>query len=119
MRIGDELRFRCKAFASEVVRGFVRLPRSREEVAVLGKQWLRSGTAVASHSREASRARTDAEFCSKLDTLLQEADESQLWLELLIEDCQIEDPRLPLIHHEAGELIAIFTTIVSKVRRSL
>ncbi len=71
MRIGDELRFRCKAFASEVVRGFVRLPRSREEVAVLGKQWLRSGTAVASHSREASRARTDAEFCSKLDTRVQ------------------------------------------------
>src|SRR5207245_7374707 len=65
------------------------LPISREEVRVLGKQLLRSGTSVAAHAREASRARSDSEFCSKLDGLLQEADESQLWLELLQEDCGI------------------------------
>lgn len=80
---------------------------------------LRSGTSVAAHAREASRARSDSEFCSKLDGLLQEADETQLWLELLIEDCGIQDPELNGIHGEAGELLAIFTTIVSKVRRNL
>jgi len=119
MRLNEELRARTKAFASAIIRAYIHLPNGRDEVAVLGKQMLRSGTSVASHTREASRARSDSEFCSKLDGLLQEADETQLWIELLIEDCQIQDPNLPAIHRETGELIAIFTTIVSKVRRSL
>lgn len=118
MRLSDDLRERTKNFASLVIQIYVRLPRQREEVAVIGKQMLRSGTSVAAHAREASRARSDAEFCSKLDCLLQEADETQLWLELLTQDCQIEDPALPTTHREAGEILAIFTTIVSKVRRS-
>ena len=117
MRLSEELRQRTKGFASAVVRIFVDLPKQRLEVAVLGKQMLRAGTSVASHARVASRARSDSEFCSKLDVLLQEADETQLWLELLIEDCGITDPRLPHAHREADELLAIFTTIVSKTRR--
>ena len=80
---------------------------------------LRSGTSVAGHASEASRARSHAEFCSKLDGLLQEADETQLWLELLAEDCNITDLELPVIHREAGEILAIFTTIVSKTRKNL
>jgi four helix bundle protein len=80
---------------------------------------IRSGTSVASHAREASRARSDSEFCSKLDGLLQEADETQLWLKLLAEDCRIDDPELPIMHRETGEIIAIFTTIVSKTRKNL
>lgn len=119
MRLDQNLRDRTKTFASAIVRSYIRLPKNREEVAVLGKQMLRSGTSVASHAREASRARSDSEFCSKLDGLLQEADETQLWLELLVEDCEIRDSTLPDIHREAGELLAIFTTIVSRVRRSL
>jgi four helix bundle protein len=119
MRLSQELRSRTKALASDVIRAYIQLPRAREEVAVLGKQMLRAGTSVASHAREASRARSDLEFCSKLDGLLQEADETELWIELLIEDCRIPDPKLPQIHRELGELIAIFTTIVSKVRRNL
>jgi four helix bundle protein len=119
MRLSQELRDRTKAFASLIVRTFIKLPRKREEVAVLGKQMLRAGTSVASHAREASRARSDAELCSKLDGLLQEADESQLWMELLIEDCGIEDPALQELHNEADQLLAIFTTIVSKVRKNL
>ena len=83
----------------------------------MGKQLLRSGTSVAAHAREASRARSDDEFCSKLDVLLQEADESQLWLELLRDDCGISFATIPLLHRETDELIAIFTTIVAKLRR--
>ncbi|QTN32149.1 four helix bundle protein [Akkermansiaceae bacterium] len=119
MRLSEELRTRTKDFASSVIRIFVALPRQRDEVNVLAKQMLRSGTSVAAHAREASRARSDSELCSKLDGLLQEADETQLWLELLIEDCSVKDEPLPAAHREAGELIAIFTTIVSRVRRSL
>ena len=117
MRISVELRERAKKYASGIVRFYVSLPKQREEVYVLGKQLLRSGTSVASHSREASRARSDAEFCSKLDGLLQEADESQLWLELLRDDCDIRGEPISHLLQETSELLAIFTTIVSKVRR--
>ena len=68
--------------------------------------------------KEASRARSDAEFCSKLDGLLQEADESQLWLELLRDDCGIQGERIDWLLRETDELLAIFTSIVSKLRRS-
>jgi four helix bundle protein len=119
MRLNHEIRDRTKKFGSSVIRAFMELPKNREEIAVIGKQLLRSGTSVASHTREASRARTDSEFCSKLDVLLQEADESQLWIEFLIEDCKIPNPAFKDIHREAGEIIAIFTTIISKVRRTL
>lgn len=117
-RLSEELRQRTKRFSSSVIRLFIDLPRARDEVNILGKQMLRSGTSVAAHAREASRARSDAEFCSKLDGLLQEADECQLWLEHLIEDCGLTDDALYRVHTESGELIAIFTTIVSKTRRS-
>lgn len=117
MRLSDELRQRTKDFAGEVIALYVALPKGRGEVSVLGHQLLRSGTSVAAHAREASRARSDAELCSKLDGLLQEADESQLWLELLIERCAVNDPRIEALRVEAGQIIAIFVTIVSKVRR--
>jgi four helix bundle protein len=118
MRLTEELRQRTKAFGSRVIRIFIVLPKARDEVRVIGKQLLRAATSVPSHAREASRARSDAEFCAKLDVLLQEADESQLWMEYLIEECAISHPDLPSLDAEAGELLAIFTTIVSKVRRN-
>jgi four helix bundle protein len=86
-------------------------------VHVLGNQLLRSGTSVAAHAREASRARSDAEFVSKLDGLLQEADESQLWLELLRDDCGIRGKEIDQLLGETDELLAIFTTMVSRLRK--
>src|ERR1039457_783297 len=86
-RLTVEFRERTKKFAAATIRLFVRLPTGREEVKVLGKQLLRSGTSVAAHVREASRARSDEEFVSKLGGALQETDESALWLELLREEC--------------------------------
>ena len=118
MRLSEELRQRCKGYASAIVRFYCWLPTKRKEVEVLGHQLLRAGTSVAAHSREASRARSDAEFCSKLDGLLQEADESQLWIELLHEDCHISGEQIDFLLKETNELLAIFTTIVSKVRKS-
>jgi four helix bundle protein len=100
-----------------VIRLYVELPKSREEVRVLGRQLLRSGTSVAAHVREASRARSTAEFCSKLDGALQEADESQLWLELLRDDCEIRSEQLRNLLRETDELIAIFVSIVEKAKR--
>ena len=119
MRLSEDLRARTKAYASAVIRLYVSLPRSRKDVEVLGHQLLRSGTSVAAHTREASRARSDAEFCSKLDGLLQEADESHLWLELLRDDCGIVTEEMGQLLQESSELIAIFTTMVAKIRRAI
>ena len=118
MRLSEELRGRTKQYASMIIRCYVKLPKEREEVRVLGKQLLRSGTSVAAHAREASRARSDAEFASKLDGLLQEADESQFWLELLRDDCGVQGEPIDKLLRETDELLAIFTTMVAKLRKS-
>jgi four helix bundle protein len=118
MRISKELRQRTKRFGSQIIQLYIRLPKRRDEVLILGKQMLRAGTSVPAHTREASRARSDAELCSKLDGLLQEADETQLWLEYLIEDFRLNDNKIPILIKECDELISIFATIVNKVRKS-
>src|SRR5258707_15765547 len=117
MRLSEEFRDRPKRYASAVVRFYVRLPRARKEVEVLGHQLLRSGTSVAAHVREASRARSDAEFCSKIDSALQEADESGLWLELLRDDCRIDKPELLYLLSETNELMSIFVTMMDRTKR--
>src|SRR5438477_8305851 len=93
-RSSDELRQRTKNYASAVVRLYVALPKQREEAQVIGRQLLRSGTSVAANFREASRARTTTEFISKMEICIQEADETDLWLELLRDDCGISNKRL-------------------------
>jgi four helix bundle protein len=117
MRLSEDLRDRTKQFASDAIQLYVTLPKRRTEVEILGNQLLRSATSVAAHKREASRARSDAEFCSKLDGLLQEADESQLWLELLRDDCAINNVQMSHLHGETDELLAIFATMVARIRR--
>jgi four helix bundle protein len=116
MRLPEELRERTQRLASRVVRFYTALPRQRKEVEVLGHQLLRSGTSVAAHVREASRARSDAEFCSKIEGALQEADESQLWCELLRDDCAVDVPDLDWLLAEIEQLIAIFATIVHRTK---
>ena len=115
-RLSVEFRARTKAFAAGVIRLFVKLPKGQEEVRILGKQLLRSGTSVAAHVREASRARSDDEFVSKLGGALQETDESVLWLELLREDCGIVPALTQSLENEADELMAILATMINKTR---
>ena len=116
-RLSEELRQQTRNHASRIIRCYVKLPKAREEVRVLGKQLLRSVTSVAAHAREASRARSDSEFCSQLDGLHQEADKSQLWLELLRDDCGIVADETDQLLGETDELMAIFTSMVSKFRK--
>lgn len=81
---------------------------------MLGHQVLRSGTSVAAHVREASRARSDAEFYAKIGGALQEADETQMWLELLKDDCGIPGEWVDWLHTESEQLIAIFTSMLGR-----
>lgn len=112
----EALRRRTKAFASTVVRFFVGLDKRREELRVLGKQLLRSGTSVAANYREGSRARSMDEFVAKVELCAQEADESQLWLELLRDDCGLDVRLVDPIWQEADELIAMFVTMAKRAK---
>src|SRR5690349_13226154 len=118
-RLTPEFRERTKKFAAACIRLFIKLPKNREEVQVLGKQLLRSGTSVAAHVREASRARSNVEFTSKLGGALQEADESGLWLELLREECSISADLTKPLEAESSELIAIFTSMINRTNSKL
>jgi len=113
------LKRRTKAFAGAVVWFYISLDKSREEIRVLGKQLLRSGTSVAANYREASRARSDVEFISKIDQCAQEADESQLWLELLQDNCGVPMTRVQPVLKEADELIAIFVTMSKNTKQRI
>lgn len=113
----EALRRRTKAFAGEVVRLFIGLDKRREELRVLGKQLLRAGTSVAANYREASRARSKAEFIAKIELCASEADEAQLWLELLRDECGIEAESVGPLWREADELIAVFVTMAKNTKK--
>jgi four helix bundle protein len=118
-RSSDELRQRTKNYASTVVRLYVSLPKQRAEAQVIGRQLLRSGTSVAANFREASRARTTLEFISKLEVCIQEADETDLWLELLRDDCGISNEKIKDLLLETNELISIFVTMAKRSKATL
>jgi len=111
------LRQRTKEFSGAVVRFFMELDKRREELRILGKQLIRSATSVAANYREASRARSDEEFTAKIDLCCQEADETQLWLELLRDDSGVSSARISPIWKEADELISIFVTMSKNTKQ--
>ncbi len=103
----EELKERTKQFALRVVKLFRLLPRTAE-ARVIGGQLLRCGTAIAANYRAACRARSKAEFVAKIGVVVEEADETVFWLELLADAGIIAKQRLDALQTEAGELLAIF-----------
>ena len=110
-----DLRERTKEFALRVIRMFGALPK-KTEAQVLGKQALRSGTSVGANYREASRARSRAEFVSKCGDSLRELEESAYWLELLVDSGIVASDKLSCLRQECDELIAIFVTIINRAK---
>ena len=110
-----DLKMRTKEFALRIIRLYSALPKTTD-AQVIGKQLLRSGTSVGAHYREGIRARSDAEFVSKIEGGLQELEESCYWMELLIESGLFPESKLSDLIKEAGELIAILTTCAKKVK---
>ena len=102
-------RDRTKAAALRVIRLFQQLPRTGE-AQILGKQLLRSATSVAANYRAACRGRSGAEWFAKMSICLEEADETQFWLELLSDAEILPKPRLESLHQEFSEIVAILTT---------
>ncbi len=101
-----ELKRRTKAFALRVIK--VAGTLSKDFVGRrLGDQLLRCGTSVAANYRAACRARSKADFVSKLGIAEEEADESAFWMELLIDSGLVQARRLEKLLDEAGQLTAI------------
>jgi four helix bundle protein len=108
-----DLRLRTKQLALRVIRLFFALQR-RAEADVIGTQLLRSGTSVGTNFREAHRARSDAEFVSKVGDCLKELDETDYWLGLLIDAEIVPSDRLAPLLEECNQLIVVMTTIAKK-----
>ncbi len=102
---------RTKEFALRVIRMYSKLPKSDTVAQVLGKQALRSGTSVGANYREASRGRSKAEFISKIGDCLKEIEETEYWLELLVDSGCVSARIMADLLNETRQLVAIFTTI--------
>jgi len=114
----QDLRSRTGDFALQIVKLYVSLPKTTE-AQVLGKQVLRSGTSIGAHYREGYRAKSDADIINKFETALQELDETDYWLELLVKSSIIPAQKAEPLRKETNELIAIFTTIVTKIKKRI
>ena len=114
----EVLKKRTKDFALQVLRLCQALPKNYMGDAV-GKQLLRSATSVAANYRAACRARSQAEFSAKLQIVIEEADESAFWLELIEESGLLPAERLSDLRKEADELTAIFVSSRKTVTRNL
>jgi len=110
-----ELQNRTKKFALRIIKGFSRLPKA-EEARVLGRQFLRSGTSVAANYRAACRARSAADFISKISTVAEEADETLFWLELLLEADLVPAKVVGSLLVECEELVKIFSASLATAK---
>ena len=118
MRIqADELKGRTKQFAIRIVKLFRSLPKT-EEARVIGRQVLRSGTSVAANYRAVCRARSRAEFIAKIGVVVEEADETVFWLELLVETEVVKQGKMENLLQEANELLAIFAASQLTAKRN-
>ena len=102
----QELQNRTKQFALRVLKLVDALPRTTSGH-VISNQLVRSATSVGANYRAACRARSRAEFAAKLGTVLEEADESLYWLEMIRDSGLMPESKLLLLLKEAGELTAI------------
>jgi len=113
----DDLKSRTKAFAVRVVKLYGVLPKSTV-AQIVGKQLLRSATSVGANYRAACRARSAAEFASRMGVVEEEADECCYWMELLTESGILPVQRIQLILEEAGELCAMAASSRKTAKRS-
>jgi four helix bundle protein len=113
----EELKQRTKQFALRIMRLVDALPSTPKGRAI-ASQLVRSGTSVAANYRAACRGRSKAEFIAKVGIAEEEADETALWLELVIEDKLLAEKKLRPLLDEANELVAIMAASYISASRS-
>jgi four helix bundle protein len=114
----DELKLRTKEFALRIIKLVAALPKTVEGRAI-ANQIVRSGTSVAANYRATCRARSRSEFVAKMGVALEEADETQLWLELIVEAKLIPAKRVEALLSEVNELVAIFVSSRKSASKNL
>ena len=105
----EDFKKRTKSFSLRVIKLFQNLPKT-DEARIIGKQLLRSSTSVGANYRAACRARSSAEFYAKICIVVEEADESAYWMELLIEAEIVNEKRISDLLIEANEILAVVST---------
>jgi four helix bundle protein len=111
-----QLKERTKQFAIRIIRMLRALPKT-DEARVISRQLLRAATSVAANYRTVCRARSTADFIAKMGLVVEEADETVFWLELLADAGIIQKARLEQLEREANELLAIFAASQRTVKR--
>jgi four helix bundle protein len=112
-----EFAARTKRFALAVLRLVDQLPAGKV-ADVIGNQLVRSATSVAANYRASCRARSRREFIAKMGIVEEEADESQFWLEVLIERGVVDRPIAIALRGEAGQLVALTVASIRTARRT-
>jgi len=97
---------RTKKFVVDNIKLFKSLPKA-EEVKIIGRQLLRSSSSVGANYRAACRARSQAEFHAKLSIVVEEADESVFWMEVLVEAEIIKLSDIAILIDEANQILKI------------
>ena len=110
----NELKLRTKNFSLTIIDLVEKLPNSIS-VRVVANQIVKSGTSVGANYRAVCRARSDREFVSKMNIVLEEADETLFWIEIIIDKQWINKPELEVIWKEGNELTAIFVSSLKTV----
>lgn len=110
-----ELKERTKKFALRVIRLVEALPNGRF-CDTIGRQILRAGTSVGANYRAACRARSNADFVSKMGIVEEELDECLYWIEILADTKTIDGPRLKNLEKEANELLSIAVSSIKTAR---
>jgi four helix bundle protein len=110
-RDSEALKLRTKKFAMRVLTLYRALPRT-QEARILGAQLLRSSTSIGANYRAACRGRSRAEFVAKLGIVLEEADETVFWLELIQEAAIFPEEKMRSLCNEANELVSIFVSSI-------
>ena len=111
----DDFKNRTKAYALRVVRFFEALPKDVTS-SVLGRQLLRSGTSVGANYRAACRAKSRADFISKMENVEEECDESLYWMELLVESGRIKQALVNDLTKEGNEILALVVASINTAR---
>ena len=106
IEFAEAFRNRTKKFVVDNIKFFRTLPKT-EEAKIIGRQLLRSSSSVGANYRAACRARSQAEFHSKLSIVVEEADESVFWMEILIEAEVVEASKLNYLFDEANQILKI------------
>ena len=106
IEFAEAFKKRTKKFVVDNIKLFRTLPKT-EEAKIIGRQLLRSSSSVGANYRAACRARSKAEFHSKLSTVVEESDESVFWMEILIEAEIVDQKSITHLLNEGNEILKI------------